>query len=282
MLEFSIDASMANVRSSPLAGAWYPAKPDQLAKSVDAYLNDARPPDIPGTLVGVVAPHAGHRYSGAVAGYAFKPMQGMQVDIVALIGPMHNNVSSALLTTGHDAYWTPLGEVPVDKEALAALSAACPVPITPVYNDPEHSLEIELPFLQRVLTGFKLLPIMIRDDSAAVCLALAKALASVLQGRRHLLIASSDLSHFYPQSTAKRLDDYMLSQIESFDPLAVLRAEDEEKGFACGRGAIATALAAAKTLGASSITRLNHATSGDITGDYSSVVGYGAAAIWKL
>jgi MEMO1 family protein len=282
MLESSIDASMTHVRPSPLAGAWYPAQPEQLTQSVDAFINNARPSAVPGTLAGVVAPHAGHLYSGGVAGHAFKLMQGMAVDTVALIGPMHHNVSGQLLTTGHDVYWTPLGEVPVDKEALQELQAACSMPIVPIFNDPEHSLEIELPFLQRVLaSGFNLIPIMIRDDSADVCLALAQALAAVLQPRRHLLVASSDLSHFYPQPTAKRLDAYMLSQIESFDPLAVLRAEDEEKGFACGRGAIATVLAAAKTLGASGVTVLNHATSGDITGDLSSVVGYGAAAIWK-
>lgn len=272
---------MSNVRSSPLAGKWYPGKADQLAQSIDAYLKDAQPSVIPGTLAGVVAPHAGHRYSGPVAAYAFKPMQGLEVDTVAVIGPMHHSVNAPLLTTGHDAYWTPLGEVPVDREALDALRQTCSVPITPIYNDPEHSLEIELPFLQRVLTNFKLIPIMIRDDSPEVCLALGEALAAVLKGRRHLLVASSDLSHFYPQQTANRLDDYMLSQIETFDPLAVLRAEDEEKGFACGRGPIAAVLTATQKLGANRVKVVKHATSGDVTGDYSSVVGYGAALIWK-
>jgi len=272
---------MSNVRSSPLAGKWYPGKPDSLAQSIDAYLNDAQPSSIPGELAGVVAPHAGHRYSGAVAAYAFKPMQGLEVDTVAVIGPMHHMVDAPLLTSGHDAYWTPLGEIPVDREAVEALIETCTVPITPVFHDPEHSLEIELPFLQRVLKNFKLIPIMIRDDSAAVCLALAEALATVLSGRRHLLVASSDLSHFYPQSAADRYDDYMLAQIESFDPLAVLRAEADEKGFACGRGAIATVLAATQKLGAKGVKVVKHATSGDVTGDYSSVVGYGAALIWK-
>lgn len=272
---------MSNVRSSPLAGKWYPGNPDQLAQSIDAYLNAAQPTPLPGPLAGVIAPHAGHRYSGAVAAYAFKAMQGLEVDTVAVLGPMHHMVDAPLLTTGHDAYWTPLGEVPVDREALDELMQTCTVPITPVFHDPEHSLEIELPFLQRVLTNFKLIPIMIRDDSAAVCLALGEALATVLKGRRHLLVASSDLSHFYPQPLANQFDDYMLAQIESFDPLAVLRAEDEEKGFACGRGPIAAVLAAAQKLGAKGVKVVKHATSGDVTGDTSSVVGYGAALIWK-
>lgn len=272
---------MSNVRPSAIAGSWYPGKPDQLAKSVDAFLKDAAAPEVPGTLVGVVAPHAGHRYSGAVAAHAFKAMQGMEVDTIAVISPMHYSYDAPLLTTGHDAYETPLGEIPVDQEAMKEIRNGLDVPIKPIYDDPEHSLEIELPFLQRVFKAFKLIPIMIRNDSASVCLALAKAIASALPGRRHLLVASSDLSHFYPQPVAKKYDTYMLAQVEAFDPLGVLQAEEEEKGFACGKGAIATVLAAAKQMGATGAKVVKHATSGDVTGDYSSVVGYGAAVIYK-
>lgn len=272
---------MSNVRSPALAGAWYPGAADKLTQSVDGYLRQAAPPPPLGELIGVVAPHAGHRYSGGVAAHAFGPLQGRAVETVALVGPMHHPASSRLLTTGHDAYSTPLGEVPVDTAGLAAVRAACEVPITPVYNDPEHSLEIELPFLQRVLGAFQLIPIMMVDYSPAACLGLGRALAAALQGRRFLLVASSDLSHFYPQTQAGRFDSYMLGQIESFDPLAVLAAEDEAKGFACGRGPIAAVLAAARQLGGRGVTAVKHATSGDVTGDYSSVVGYGAALIWK-
>lgn len=272
---------MLNVRPSPIAGSWYPGKPDQLTKTVDAFLNDAPAPEVPGDLVGVVAPHAGHRYSGAVAAHAFKAMKGIEADTVAVISPMHYAYSAPLLTTGHDAYWTPLGEVPVDREAVDAAQKACEIPIRPVFEDPEHSLEIELPFLQRVLASFKLIPIMIRDDSASVCRALAQTLAAILRERRFLLVASSDLSHFYPQNLANKLDSHMLKQVEAFDPLGVLQAEEEEKGYACGKGAIATVLMAARELGATGVRVVKHATSGDVTGDYSSVVGYGAAVIWK-
>ncbi|HLF00503.1 MAG TPA: AmmeMemoRadiSam system protein B [Anaerolineales bacterium] len=272
---------MSNVRPSPIAGTWYPGKPDQLAKSIDAFLKEAVPPNVPGALVGVVAPHAGHRYSGAVAAHAFKAMQGIEIETIAVISPLHHYDSHPLLTTGHTAYWTPLGEIPVDHERLKEIQQACTIPITPIFNDPEHSLEIELPFLQRLFKSFKLIPIMIRDDSPAVCAALGEALAAGLRGHRCLLVASSDLSHFYPQPVAERLDGYMLAQIETLDPLAVLTAEKEEKGFACGHGAIAAVLAAARQLGATGVKIVKHATSGDVTGDYGSVVGYGAAVIWK-
>jgi hypothetical protein len=274
---------MSNVRPSPIAGTWYPGQTTQLAQTVDAFLAEATqsPVAVPGQIMGVVAPHAGHRYSGRVAAHAFGPLRGTEVDVIALIGPMHSAGSSRLLTTGHDAFWTPLGEVAVDRAGLAAVQAACEIPIQAIFNDPEHSLEIELPFLQRIFESFQLIPIMMRDDSPAACLALGQALAVALAGRRHLLVASSDLSHFYPQPVAQRLDDYMLQQIETGDPLAVLKAEDEEKGFACGRAAIAAVLAAARQLGSPQVKVVRHATSGAVTGDYSSVVGYGAALIWK-
>lgn len=272
---------MSNIRRPVIAGSWYPGSADQLAQSVDTYLAQAVPPPPLGELVGVVAPHAGHYYSGAVAAYAFAPLRGLPVETVALVGPMHHAAAGPLLTTGHSAFRTPLGDVPVDADGLAAVQAACATPITPVYNDPEHSLEIELPFLQRVLGAFQIIPIMVRDDSPEVVLGLGEALAAALRGRAGLLVASSDLSHFYPQTQALAFDRYMLSQIETFDPLAVLTAEDEGKGFACGRGPIAAVLAAARALGGRRVTVLHHATSGDVSGDFSRVVGYGAALISK-
>ncbi len=273
---------MSNIRPSALAGTWYPGNAAQLSRSVDSFIQDAMIAPVPGALVGVIAPHAGHRYSGNVAGHAFKAMQSVEsVDTIAVIGPMHHSYPHRLLTTVHDAYQTPLGDVPVDHDTLKAIQENCKIPVTAIAKDPEHSLEIELPFLQRLFNSFKLIPIMIRDDSVDVCAALGEALAMVLRERRSLLVASSDLSHFYPQSAAQKLDAYMLAQIESFDPLAVLKAEDEGKGYACGRGAIATVLTAARRLGTMGVQVVKHATSGDVTGDYGSVVGYGAAVIWK-
>jgi len=272
---------MLDTRPSPIAGQWYPGDPKRLADSVDKYLAEASTPHVPGELVGLIAPHAGHAYSGAVAAHAFKAAQGMKVDIVAVISPMHHPYSPPLLTTAHEAYSTPLGDVLVDRDATNSVQAACDVPITPIRRDPEHSLEIELPFLQRVLPDFKLIPIMIRDQTLEVAQALARALAFALKGRRALLVASSDLSHFYPRPVANKFDAYLLDQVNHFDPEGVLQAEDDGKGFACGKGAIAAVLLAAKSLGATDARVVKHATSGDVTGDYSSVVGYGAAVIWR-
>ena len=204
--------------------------------------------------------------------------------VVAVLSPMHYWTEYPLLTTAYQAYATPLGSLPVDRDGLNALDTCLHSQLgfglTHIKNDPEHSLEIELPFLQRALkNSFQLLPVMVRDVSPRLTRLLGKCLAQVLQGRDALLVASSDLSHFYPQEVAEVLDKAMLHQVQALNPDGVLRIEEEGKGFACGRGALAAVLWAAKELGADTATILQHATSGDVTGDYSQVVGYAAAVL---
>lgn len=279
-------ATIAPVRPSPIAGAWYEGNPKTLARIVDQYLNQAELPELPGEVIAVIAPHAGHKYSGAVAGYAFAAVRARTFDLVAVLSPMHQSYYEPLLTTAHEAYATPLGEVPVDKDVIADLDARLRpllgAGLTPVACDQEHSLEIELPFLQRTLTGeFKLLPVMVRAQSADVSRQLGAALAETLRGKNALIVASTDLSHFYTQKEAVAFDTEMLRRIESFSPEDVFSAEKEGQGFACGLGALTAVLWAAKALGADTVKVLRHATSGDVTGDYSSVVGYGAAVVMK-
>lgn len=273
-----------SARPSPIAGTWYEGDPKSLARSVDAYMDEASLPDLPGEVVAVIAPHAGHRYSGAVAGYAFAVLRGRAFDLAAVIAPMHHPYREPLLTTSHAAYATPLGNVPVDREAVndldEALQTSLGFGLTAVPNDPEHSLEIELPFLQRALSGdFKLLPVMVRAQQPAVSQALGKALAGVLRGKNAILVASTDLSHFYEQKTALSLDRAMLEQVEAFSPEGIFQAERSGKGFACGHAAMAAVLWAARELGADTVRVLRHATSGDVTGDYAGVVGYAAAVV---
>lgn len=274
-----------DIRPSPIAGSWYPAQPAMLSRELEQYLAGAQVQPPPGKLWGVVAPHAGYRYSGPVAAYAFKCLQGLKPELVVVVSPLHYNHPGALLTTGHEAYQTPLGPVEIDTAAVNALDqtlqARVGYGLTPTRYDREHSLEIELPFLQHVLGRFRLLPVMVRDQRISVAKALGQALAESLAGREVLLVASSDLSHFFPQHRAGELDGELLRRLEAFDPQGVMEAETEGVGFACGRAAIAAVLWAAQQLGAEQVRVLRHATSGDITGDFTSVVGYGAAVIWQ-
>ena len=277
---------MLTVRPSPIAGTWYPGSAETLARSVDAQLNAAQVQPIPGEIVALIVPHAGHRYSGQVAGTAFRTLMGAERSPVAVVSPMHHPYPGQVLSSGHSAYSTPLGDIPVDQECLgrleAALTSSGRIRVERITNDSEHSLEIELPFLQRSLSpGFRLLPVMLRDQDRPVAEAVGHALAAVLTGSKPLLVASSDLSHFYPAPIARSLDQELLARVEAFDPVAVLTAEEEGVGFACGRAAIAAVLWAARDLGADRVRLLSYANSGDVTGDFDSVVGYGAAVVYQ-
>lgn len=281
----------ADVRPSPIAGTWYEGEAPLLGASVDGYLRDAQAPVFAGQVVGLIAPHAGHSYSGSVAGYAYRAVQGQKVDLVAVAAPMHQYYPQPLLTSAHQAYSTPLGQVEIDRTAVdeldAALKECLGYGLSPISFDREHSLEIQLPFLQRSLDGpFKLLPVMLRDQSPRAAWALGSSLAGVLGSRSSaghsvLLVASTDLSHFYNEQDAQMLDVAMLEQVAAFSPEGIYDVEASGKGYACGLGAVTAVLWAAKGLGANQVQVLHHDTSGSKTGDHSSVVGYGAAVILK-
>ena len=275
-----------DLRPSPIAGLWYEGDRRALARSVDAYLDAAQLPELGGEVMGVMAPHAGHRYSGPVAGYAFAAVRGRKPDLVAILSPFHNYHQEDLLLAAYDAYVTPLGTVPVEKQAVTALEASLVElggpGLTPISDDPEHSLEIELPFLQRALASkWKLLPLMVRAQEPQACRQIGAALAATLRDKNALLVASTDLSHYHDQQTALAMDRAFLAQVEAYEPELLFDLERSGRGSACGLGALVAVMWAARELGADRIEILRHATSGDTTGDYSAVVGYGAAAILK-
>lgn len=279
-------ASLSPVRPSALAGTWYEADPQALARSVDTHLAAAKLPDLPGEVIAIIAPHAGHIYSGAVAGYAFATTHGLTPQRVAILSPMHHLYAQPLLTSAHSAYQTPLGEIAVDGEMVANLSARLDKTLgfglTPVANDPEHAVEIELPFLQRAIKStFTLLPVMMRSQTFEVAREMGAALAETMRGTNTLLVASTDLSHFYTQTVAQRMDAAMLKQVANFSPEGIFEVEQNGLGEACGIGALAAVLWAARALGADTVKVLRHATSGDVTGDIRRVVGYGAAVVLK-
>lgn len=272
------------VRPSPIAGSWYPGDAERLKTVVSQYVDQAKLKSLPGEVIGLISPHAGYIYSGPTAGYAYRAVQGKSYDIVVVVSPLHDYRPEPFLTSAHEAYSTPLGTIVINQPLLMALQEDLAVKsgldLTPIAYDREHSLEIQLPFLQYSLAApFELLPIMVRENRPEPLQAFAFSLARVLEGKNALLVASTDLSHFYNEDTANHLDHHMLEQITAFSPEGVLRAEEEGKGFACGNGAVALVLWAALELGGKSVTVLHHSTSANTTGDKSQVVGYGAAAI---
>jgi len=269
-----------DIRRSVIAGSWYPGTKAELGRMLDGFLANVKKEELGGELMGLIAPHAGYVYSGQVAAYAYKQLEGLDFPIVAIVSPVHRMFVGRYAVTAKRYYETPLGLVEVDGELVDALDEA--VGLNRVERDDEHSLEIQLPFLQRVLGRFKLLPVMMGDQSLPARRALGEALAGVLRGRRALLVASTDLSHFHPYDTAVRLDRVVLDHIEKFDPEGL--ALDLERGRceACGGGPVIAVMLAAKALGANRARVLKYANSGDVTGDRWQVVGYVAGALYKV
>jgi AmmeMemoRadiSam system protein B len=273
-----------DIRLSPLAGRWYPGNPDQLAESVDLYIQNAEIPALEGQVLAIISPHAGHQYSGPVAGYAFAAAQGLQPDLVVILSPYHQYHSGALISSDHEAYQTPLGDVKVDLESLdyldQALSDQVGLTLDRVRNDQEHAVEILLPFFQRIFQNdFQLLPIMIRDQDPALMQVLGSILTELISSRSALLTASSDLSHFHSADKAFQLDQTIIKAINSLQPEKLYEAEKQGTGSACGLGALAAIIWAAQKTGPIKAHQLHYAHSGDITGDNSRVVGYTSAVI---
>lgn len=264
-----------SVRPSPLAGKWYPAEREALGEIVDSFLD--YPKAIEGRVYGLLAPHAGMIYAGKVAGQAFCHLDKRHIDTVVVVGPSHYSYSAELLSTAHHYFSTPLGDIPIALDLLSRIEKR--VELMRVADDPEHAIEMELPFLQRRLVDFQLVPLVMLDQSWEAAQKLGQAIADSVQDERVLLVASSDLSHFYPQAQAEVFDHALLDAVSVYDAQKVIELDENGQGFACGRGAIAAVMVAAQLMGASQATVTGYATSGEVNGQFERVVGYGAAVL---
>lgn len=274
-------------RQSVIAGSWYPGSEKGLVQTVDGYLANIDQPLVGGDLLGLISPHAGYVYSGQTAAFAYHQLQGQQVDVVVLLGPSHRAWVGDWAASAEDAYQTPLGSVTVDQDFIAGLAGR--LPLQRVQRDAEHSLEIQLPFLQRQIGPFRLVPVMMSADDPAAARRLAAALVEVVrqrssEGQRTLLVASSDLHHIENYSEVVRRDREVVDALDTYnlDRLeAVLMTRDCS---VCGRMPILAVLYAASTLGADSVDILHYTNSGEVTGRRTPgqyTVGYVAAAIYR-
>jgi AmmeMemoRadiSam system protein B len=273
----------SHLRAPAVAGTWYPGTAAGLAAAVDRHLAAAEggspkldPP------IAIIAPHAGLMYSGPVAAHAYRQLVGREVDVVAVVGPSHFVGFDGAAVYRRGGFDTPLGIAAVDEAAAAALMDASPVIRE---HDPaharEHSLEMQLPFIRRILPDARIIPLVVGWQTAATAVALGEALATVLRGREAVLVASSDLSHFKDAATAAALDGVVIERVQRFDPEGLQDALDRNPEHACGGGPMVAVMRAARALGAAEGFALNYADSGDISGDKSSVVGYLAAAFGR-
>ena len=268
----------AAIRRPAVAGSWYPGAATALAAAVDRYLSGA-PRDVDGELVALVAPHAGLMYSGPVAAHAYRLLRDRRFDVAVLVGPSHFVGFDGVAVYGSGGFETPFGVAAVDEECAAILLTATPVVReNAVPHAREHSLEMQLPFIQHLAPAAKIVPLVMGYQTASTARALGDALASALDGRRALLIASTDLSHYHDAATAAELDAVVIDHVKRFDADGLQHALDARPEHACGGGPTVAVMRAAKALGARDAVVLDYADSGDVSGDKSAVVGYLAAA----
>jgi len=284
------------VRPAGVAGGFYPADPKELAQKIDGLLAQNTVPQVPGPLVALICPHAGYDFTGPVAAACFAQLKGRKYTRVVVIAPSHYVYFAFNSIYDGDAYATPLGNVPVDKEfraKLAKLSSDIKISDKGHVQEgenAEHSLEVQLPWLQRTLGDFKLVPIIMGDQEYGLERSLGRALAKALLAEtpearaQTLILVSSDLSHYHTYDYANNIDHQTLQAIEDWDYLNLSRnfarwRPGVETWEACGGGPIVAGMIAAEGLGATHAQILKYANSGDTTNDKSRVVGYGAVAI---
>jgi AmmeMemoRadiSam system protein B/AmmeMemoRadiSam system protein A len=282
-----------NVRQAAVAGGFYPADPKTLTAMIDDMLAHASPPAINGPILAVVAPHAGYQFSGPVAAYTYAALKGRKFSRVVVIAPSHYEAFDFTSVYEGDAYATPLGVVPVDKAFAKQLVSMSPTirlssqGHTPTKEGAEHALEVELPWLQRVLGDFELVPVVMGDQSYESSRALGVALAKLIEGKDRgndkdtLIVASSDLSHYHPYDEAVKIDHKTLNALQAWDYFSMSRNFEARVWEACGGAPIVAAMIAAERMGANQALVLKYANSGDITGDHSRVVGYSADVFLK-
>ena len=269
---------MPKVRKAAVAGTWYPGTSAALAAAVDGHLARATS-DVDGDVVALIAPHAGLMYSGPVAAHAYRLLRGRTFDVVVVVGPSHFVGFDGVAAPGADAFDTPFGVVPIATDVVGALLTSGAVREHAQAHAREHSVEMQLPFLGRLAADTPIVPLVMGHQTRDAATALARALASVLRGRRALVIASTDLSHYHDAATASRLDAVVRDHVARFDADGLQHALDLQPEHACGGGPTVAVMRAAKQLGARDAVVLDYADSGDVSGDKSRVVGYMAAAL---
>lgn len=277
----------AGTRHATKEGTWYPGTREGLARAVDSYLANVDQPLLAGELLGLISPHAGYTYSGQTAAYAYRQLEGRQVDTVVLLGPSHYDWVGDYATSTEDAYETLLGLVPLDRAFIDDLAES--VLLRRIRGDREHSLELQVPFLQRQLGEFRLVPILMCADDPDVARSLAQALAGVAlkwaaAGRRVLFVASSDLYHIEDYDQVVWRDQQVVDAIAAYDLERLAALFTAPDCTVCGRIPILTVMHAARALGATAARVLHHTNSGDVSGVRSRgqyTVGYVAAAVYK-
>lgn len=276
------------IRNSVVAGSFYPADPLTLKKVIDEYLENSVDKKLM-DIKGLVCPHAGYIYSGPVAAHAYRQLQGKSFDCIFIIAPSHSEYFDFNSVFSGSAYETPLGLIEVDRERADVLvkksDSIGAIQFSGFGHRREHSLEVQLPFLQVVLKNFKIVPIVMGSQTGQNIKSLGTAIGTLFKDQNILVIASTDLSHYHPYNVARTLDKEVTDFVENFgssdfDVEKFIEAVESQELEMCGGGPVACVMIASRLLGADKSMVLDYQNSGDVSGDRSAVVGYLAAAFF--
>ncbi len=271
---------MENIRAPQVAGYFYPADPNQLKTEIKALLDISQPVKQYDKIFGIVAPHAGYVYSGKTAAHVYNLLRGKKYKRVVVISPSHSEYFPGISVYDGDAYETPLGIIEVDKEFADKLVENSRTIFKGIEGHrKEHALEVQLPFLQSVLDDFKIVPVVMGDQGKMYVDELAEKLAELADDET-LIVASSDMSHFYSKSEADRLDSIVEQRINSFDYEDLQRDLETRTAEACGGGPIVAMMKAAALKNKTHSEVIHRSDSSDVTGDTREVVGYLSAVVY--
>jgi len=271
------------IRTPAVAGMFYSGEKKELKKSInDCFLHKFGPGKIPPSdnkkkIFGVICPHAGYAYSGPIACHSFYEISSNLPELFIIVGPNHWGIGSSVATMKDSKWQTPLGEVEVDSETAEEISNITKIiEVDNFSHSREHSLEVQIPILQEISKKFRILPIVLINQSKEVAIQLGSAIANIARKKKVMIIGSSDFTHYEPNEFAHEQDAALIEPILKLDVDRFYDVLHERDISACGYGAIASTMIACKEMGATKGELLKYATSGDIAGDKSSVVGYGS------
>ncbi len=271
---------MNKIRKPAVAGLFYPADYHELDNELDILLNLAESKENPSSITGIISPHAGYIYSGRTAAFGFKILKNKNIKNVIIISPSHHEYFRGCSIYNGDAFETPLGAVEINKEVSTRIVEGSENIFFGINGHrEEHAVEVQIPFLQKVLNDFNIIPIVMGDQSGAYISELAEQLSKVI-GNDTVIVASSDLSHYYSKDKARRLDSIVEEKISHFDFEGLQTDLKNRVCEACGGGPIVSMMKAAFLTGKNKSVILNRSDSGDTSHDNSRVVGYISAAIY--
>ncbi len=282
MLKLVIEKKlMSKIRKPAVAGLFYPADPGELASEIDLLLGVSTPAQIPVKLSGVILPHAGYIYSGRTAAFGFNVLKNKSIKNVIIVSPSHHEYFNGISIYDGDAYETPLGVVEVNDNIANKLTKDSKFIFRSTNGHrQEHAIEVQIPFLQRILSDFKIIPVVMGDQANVYISELSEKLADALDDNT-IIIASSDLSHYHSKEEAGRFDSIVEERISKFDFHSLSIDIKNNSCEACGAGPIISMMKAAWIKGINKSIILNRSDSGDTSGDNSHVVGYLSAAIYS-